>query len=85
MKQLIKLMLAIVMAATMSFATVSVAAADVRAPADEISGITTSLDDDGSKAYTLVWKYKTHNGHVYKRRWNETLNCWYDPAWILVN
>ena len=43
-----------------------------------------SVEDDGSKAYDLVWKYKKENGHYYKRRWNNTMNVWYDPAWILV-
>ena len=77
-------MVALVMAAIMSFAMISVAAAEEVAPEEESTGISTILDDDGSKAYTLVWKYKSENGHMYKRRWNATLNCWYDPAWILV-
>lgn len=84
MKQVFKAMLALVMAAIMSFAMVSVAAAEAVTPKEESTGITTSLDDDGSKAYELVWKFKEQNGHLWKRRWNKTLNKWYDPAWILV-
>ena len=85
MKQLFKTMVALVMAAIMSFAIISVAAAEEATPETDTTRVTTSFEDDGSKAYTLVWKYKRENGHLYKRRWNETLNCWYDPAWILVN
>lgn len=84
MKQLFKTMLALIMAAIMSCAMISVAAAEEAAPEEESTEITASVDDDGSKAYVLVWKYKTENGHLYKRRWNKTLNKWYDPAWILV-
>jgi len=84
MKRLFKSLLVLVMAAIMSVAMVSVAAAEEVAPEVDSTGITTSLEEDGSKAYELVWKYKSENGHLYKRRWNYTLNCWYDPAWILV-
>lgn len=85
MKQLFKTTLALVMAAIMSFAMISVAAAEEVTPETDTSGVTTAFEDDGSRAYELVWKFKRENGHLYKRRWNETLNCWYDPAWILVN
>ena len=84
MKQLFKTILALTMAAIMSFTMISVAAAEEVVPEEELTGITVSVYDDGAKAYELVWKFKTGNGHLYKRRWNETLNCWYDPAWILV-
>ena len=84
MKQLIKTTMALVMAAIMSFAMISVAAAEEVTPQADTSGVTASFEDDGSRDYTLVWKYKRENGHVYKRRWNATLNKWYDPAWILV-
>ena len=84
MKQLFKTTLALVMAAIMSVAMISVAAAEEASPEENSTGITTSFEDDGSKAYELVWKYKEENGHLYRRRWNKTLNCWYDPAWILV-
>lgn len=68
----------------MTCALISVAAAEETTSEEDSTVISASLDDDGSKAYTLVWKYKEGNGHLYKRRWNKTLNCWYDPAWILV-
>lgn len=85
MKQLFKTMLALIVAAIMSFSMISVAAAEKVTAEEDSTGVTVTLEEDGSKAYTLVWKYKYENGHLYKRRWNETLNCWYDPAWILVN
>ena len=84
MKQLFRAIVALVMAAIMSCATVVVAAAEDATPEEDSTGITVSLEDNGSKAYTLVWRYKESNGHMYRRRWNLTLNCWYDPEWILV-
>lgn len=84
MKQLFKALLTLVMVTMMSFAMISVAAAEEVAPENNSTVVTSSIDDDGSKAYTLVWKYKEENGHLYRRRWNKTLNKWYDPAWILV-
>ena len=83
MKHVFKAILALMMAAIISFSMISVATAEVSTE-DNSKGITVSYEDDGSKAYELVWKFKSENGHMYKRRWNETLNCWYDPAWILV-
>lgn len=85
MKRLFKSLLVLVMAAIMSFAMISVAAAEDTTPDNNSTGIASSNDDDGSKSYTLVWKYKKEGGHLYKRRWNKTLGTWYDPAWILVN
>ena len=85
MKQLFKVMLALVMAAIMSLAMISVAAAEEVTSEVDATEVVASYEDDGAKAYTLVWKFKTGNGHLYKRRWNATLNCWYDPAWILVD
>lgn len=84
MKHLFKSMLALLMAAIMSCAIIPVVAAEEVTSEQETTVTTTSVDDDGAKAYTLVWKYKKENGHYYKRRWNKTLNEWYDPAWILV-
>ena len=80
MKQLFKLMLALCMAAVMACAMIPAASAQEAEP----TVTSVSIEDDGSKAYDLVWKYKIEGGHVYKRRWNRTLNCWYDPAWIFV-
>ncbi len=84
MKQFFKAILVFIMVAIMSFAVVSVAAAEEAVTEEDSTVITATLDDDGSKAYTLVWKFKSENGHMYKRRWNKTLNKWYDPSWILV-
>ena len=84
MKQLIKTMTAICLAVIMAFSVVAIATAVENTTDAETTKITITTNDEGTKAYTLVWKYKSENGHMYKRRWNETLNCWYDPAWILV-
>ena len=84
MKQLYKTIIALCMAAIMACAIIPTAAAE-EVPSDEDKiKISSLVEGDGSKAYELVWRYKEQNGHIYKRRWNKTLNIWYDPAWILV-
>lgn len=83
MKQLIKVLIALGMATIMACSIVPVAAAE-EAISVESKVISVITESDGSKAYELAWKYKKENGHYYKRRWNLTLNAWYDPAWILV-
>lgn len=83
MKHLLKRMLALCFAVIMTCAVIPAATAqEVRSTETTVTSISTQ--DDGSKAYDLVWKYKYEGGHYYKRRWNATLNKWYDPAWILV-
>ena len=47
-------------------------------------GTVITVIDNGGRAYELVWKFKSQDGHMWKRRWNMTLGEWYDPAWILV-
>lgn len=32
----------------------------------------------------IVYKYRTYNGVLQYRRWNETKKCWVDPYWINV-
>ena len=83
MKQLFKALASFCVAAVMAFSIITVAGAEEIIPGAETSTVYFS-DDDGSKAYQLVWKYKYQNGHYYKRRWNKTLGAWYDPDWILV-
>ena len=83
MKKVFKVMTALCLALIMSCAIVPVAAEKV--VSEEDSKIVLITEDNDTKAYELVWKYKKENGHLYKRRWNKTLNAWYDPAWILVN
>ena len=83
MKHLYKSLIALFAAMIMMCAVIPAAAAQEAAP-EETAVISISEQDDGAKAYDLVWKYKAEGGHLYKRRWNKTLNMWYDPAWILV-
>lgn len=83
MKHLYKSMLALCMAAIMSCALIPAVSAQETSP-EETDVISISAQDDNIRAYDLVWRYKEEGGHLYKRRWNKTLNIWYDPAWILV-
>ena len=83
MKQLIKVLITLCMAAVMAFAVIPAVSAEEVEP-EGATAVTIYADDDGTKAYDLVWKYKIEDGHLYRRRWNKTLNIWYDPAWILV-
>ena len=82
MKRLYKLMLAFCMTAIIASAMLPAAAAQETSV--ESTATSVSIKDGGEKAYDLVWKYKESGGHLYKRRWNRTLDMWYDPAWILV-
>ena len=83
MRKALKFVIGVILAAVMAFSTIAVAAAEETADTSD-DGVTIIAADDGTRAYELVWKYKEHNGHLYRRRWNLTLNKWYDPAWILV-
>lgn len=62
----------------------------VYAASDDLSVDSTVVSAVGSgetvspNADELVWKYQTIGGVEYKRRWNKTKECWYDPAWIPV-
>ena len=84
MKQFIKSALIITLALVMMVSSLIVVAAEGSSSSDDGKSITVSTEGDAPRAYELIWKYKYHDGHLYKRRWNATLNCWYDPEWILV-
>lgn len=34
------------------------------------------------RADTIVKKFRTNNGKLQYRRWNETRSCWVDSAWM---
>ena len=84
MKQLFKTLIALCMVMMMTFAVTTAVSAEEASSNEGEQVYSISIYDDGSKAYELVWKFKSENGHMYKRRWNKTMNEWYDPAWILV-
>ena len=85
MRKIFKSIIVIVMALVMAISSLVVVAAEVTETAENDTNATTiTTNDDGTKAYQLVWKYKSSGGHMYKRRWNMTLGQWYDPDWILV-
>ena len=84
MKQLFKSLVVTCIALMMTLSIFSVAAAENMISKEENSVVSEIMEESDSKAYELVWKYKKENGHYYKRRWNKTMNEWYDPAWILV-
>lgn len=86
MKKTFKAIITLSIAVMMLFSSVAiVTAGEVTEPKDEIV-ITAAQDgdSDSSKAYQLVWRYKSDGTHLWKRRWNATLGQWYDPDWILV-
>ena len=82
MKHLYKSILALCAAVIMICTAIPAAAQEAVPEENTVTFI--SEQDDGGKAYDLVWKYKEEGGHLYKRRWNNTTGMWYDPAWILV-
>lgn len=56
------------------------------AQADEtLPGVTYEVSEESEvepRADVIVWRYRTYNGVLQKRRWNETKQTWYDPYWI---
>lgn len=84
MNKVLKAIITLSIATMMMLSSVAIVTAEeVIKPKDEIV-VTATQDGDTSRAYQLVWKYKSSGGHMYKRRWNATLGAWYDPEWILV-
>lgn len=85
MKELIKSFFIIALAVIMAVSSlIIVAAEEVVATSDSETEVVITDDNDSTRAYELVWKYKIQDDHLWKRRWNATLGAWYDPAWILV-
>ena len=85
MKKVVKLVSILTLAIMITVSSFVFASAEENAPSDdEVIIITVTDDDNQTRAYELRWKYKEQDGHLWKRRWNATLGCWYDPAWILV-
>ncbi|MBE6824220.1 MAG: hypothetical protein E7513_02620 [Ruminococcaceae bacterium] len=86
MKKFVKRSLCMLFALLMMVsAVVCVSAEEV--PVDENDGVQLCalVDPDVEPmADVIVWKYKTVNGVLYKRRWNETKCVWVDSAWIKV-
>lgn len=83
MKKTLHAFLIIVLALVVVSSTFIVASAET-AVTNSDGGTVITVTDGGGRAYELVWKYKSQDGHMWKRRWNMTTGEWYDPAWILV-
>lgn len=83
MKKTLRAFLIIVLAIVVVSSTFIVACAETTTNT-EGDGTVITVTDDGGRAYELIWKYKSQDGHMWKRRWNMTTGEWYDPAWILV-
>lgn len=83
MKRTIKTILSLTFVLIMLMSTVLCVSA-VQVPADDDGVQIASVDGDEvmPRADVLVWKYTYMNGILYKRRWNETTDSWYDRAWI---
>lgn len=50
--------------------------------ATEVEAPETSESVIEPRADVIVMKYRTYNGKVQFRRWNETQGYWVDPYWI---
>ena len=66
-----------------SLIIVSAETIEAKSDSDDNKSVTI-IEDDGGRAYELVWRFMSYDGHMWKRRWNKTLGEWYDPDWILV-
>ncbi len=83
MKKTFRAFLIVVLALVVVSSTFIIACAETTAAAGD-DGTVITVTDGGGRAYELVWRFKSQDGHMWKRRWNMTLGEWYDPAWILV-
>ena len=83
MKKTLRAFLIIVLAIVVVSSTFIVAYAET-VPNNNGDDTKVTIVDDGGRAYQLVWRYKSQDGHLWRRRWNATTGEWYDPAWILV-
>lgn len=86
MNKIIKYVLLLVLSIIMAVSSLVVVGAEEIKASESDNGVAiiSVSDSDGSRAYELVWRYKSEYGHLWKRRWNATLGAWYDPDWILV-
>lgn len=84
MQKTLRAILIVILALAVISSTFIVAYAETTVTTDDDGGTVITIKDDGGRAYQLVWKYKSQDGHLWRRRWNMTLGEWYDPAWILV-
>lgn len=83
MKKILCSFLIVVLTLVVISSTFIIASAETTATTGD-DGTVITVIDNGGRAYELVWKFKSQDGHMWKRRWNMTLGEWYDPAWILV-
>ena len=88
MKDQVKRIVAILCAAIIFLTSGAVvSAAETTEPIDCDDGVSIAAVGGGENdtmADVIVWKYKTVDGKLYKRRWNQTKSVWVDSAWILV-
>lgn len=61
-------------------------AAEVTDPGDIVISADSTIGGGTAEPQgdVIVIKYRTYNGVLQYRRWNETQQCWVDPDWINV-
>lgn len=85
MSKVVKTVSVFILALIMAISSLAVTAAEVETSSDSKETTAVTYEDgDSTRAYELVWKYKSNGTHFWKRRWNATFGVWYDPDWILV-
>lgn len=88
MKRVLKAALVLVLVLAMVATSLTIVAAEeATTPADDEVVISAAAGggDASIQAYDLVWRYRTKNGILQRRRWNATLGEWYDPYWMNVH
>lgn len=71
-----KLVITLLLVLSLFSICLPVYAAEVRNP--EASETETVIEP---RADVIVYKYRTYNGKIQYRRWNETQGYWVDPYW----
>lgn len=82
--KLVKSTLIVMLALIMVCSSLVIVSAQTISDEEATTVVTITDVNGGTREYEIGWKYKTENGHLYKRRWNYTLGVWYDPYWIFV-
>ena len=80
MKRIIVAILVVIMFSSMNIAN----AVDLEDKVVDVIEVHSEADVT-PRADVIIYKYRTYNGRLQYRRWNETQGYWVDPEWITMS
>ncbi|MCD7836695.1 MAG: hypothetical protein LUG83_08645 [Lachnospiraceae bacterium] len=69
---------------TVGFMVLTTPVVSVQATENEIQKVQIEENASVSRADVIITKYRTYNGVLQYRRWNETRGVWVDDEWITM-